>query len=359
LIQNRLVSDGGWIDKSGVTCFNLYRPPILELGDATKADFWLDHTHKVFSDDDAAHIIKWLAHRVQRPQEKINHALVFGSKQQGIGKDALLEPVKHAIGPWNFQEIGPQQVLGRFNGFLKKVILRINEARDLGDVNRYQFYDHMKSYTAAPPDVLRVDEKNLREYSVFNCVGIILTSNHKTDGIYLPAEDRRHYVAWSERVPGDFEDGYWKKLWDWYDAGGSAHVAAYLTELDISTFDPKAPPPKTEAFWAIVDANRAPEDAELVEVLEKMGNPKALTLSWIRSATSDESFKKWLSDRRNSRAIPHRLETCGYIAVRNPDNEQGLWTVDTRKQNVYAQRTLSLRDQIVAAGELSRAGTPL
>ena len=30
--------------------------------------------------------------------------------------------------------------------------------------NRFAFYDHMKAYTAAPPDVLRVDEKNLREY---------------------------------------------------------------------------------------------------------------------------------------------------------------------------------------------------
>src|SRR5215510_581639 len=96
LISDRLVSDGGWIDKSGVTCFNLYRPPMLELGDATKADAWLDHVHKVFNDDGAAHIIKWLAHRVQRPQEKINHALVFGSKQQGTGKDTLLEPVQHA-----------------------------------------------------------------------------------------------------------------------------------------------------------------------------------------------------------------------------------------------------------------------
>jgi hypothetical protein len=34
-------------------------------------------------------------------------------------------------------------------------------------------------------------------------------------------------------------------------------VAAYLATLDISTFDPKAPPPKTDAFWAIVDANHA------------------------------------------------------------------------------------------------------
>ena len=116
---------------------------------------------------------------------------------QGIGKDTVLEPVKQAVGPWNFFEVSPQHMLGRFNGFLKSVILRVNEARDLGDVNRFQFYDHMKAYTAAPPDVLRVDEKNLREHSVFNCVGVIITTNHKADGIFLPADDRRHFVAWS------------------------------------------------------------------------------------------------------------------------------------------------------------------
>jgi hypothetical protein len=113
----------------------------------------------VFGGDDD-HIVKYLAHRVQRPQEKINHAFVFGGAQ-GIGKDTLLEPVKYAVGPWNFAEVSPQQMLGRFNGFLKSVILRVNEARDLGETNRFSFYDPMKAYTAAPPDVLRVDEKNL------------------------------------------------------------------------------------------------------------------------------------------------------------------------------------------------------
>ena len=57
--------------------------------------------------DEAEHIISWLAHRVQRPHEKINHALVLGGKQ-GIGKDTLLEPVKQAVGPWNFAEVSPQ-----------------------------------------------------------------------------------------------------------------------------------------------------------------------------------------------------------------------------------------------------------
>jgi hypothetical protein len=132
--------------------------------------------------------------------------------------------------------------------------------------------------------VLRVDEKHLREHSVFNCCGVIVTSNHKADGIYLPADDRRHFVAWSDRVKEDFPAAYWNGLWDWYARGGFRHVAAYLAELDISDFDPKAPPPKTPAFWDIVDANRAPEDAEPADVLDEMENPDATTLSQLVSA---------------------------------------------------------------------------
>ena len=184
LVRDRLIADGGWIKRNGVTCFNLYRPPTIDHGSAAKANPWLNHIDKVFGTD-AKHILNWLAHRVQRPDDKINHALVLGGAQ-GIGKDTPLEPVKQAVGPWNFSEVSPQHMLGRFNGFLKSVILRVSEARDLGDVNRFQFYDHMKSYTAAPPDVLRVDEKNLREYSVLNCCGVIITTNHKADGATCP-----------------------------------------------------------------------------------------------------------------------------------------------------------------------------
>ena len=122
---------------------------------------------------------------------------------------------------------------------VKSVVLRVSEARDLGDVNRYQFYEHMKPYTAAPPDVLRVDEKFLREHSVVNCTGVIITTNHKTDGMYLPAEDRRHFVAWSDAEQADFSENYWRELWGWYQNGGFEDAAAYLSELDLSAFDPK------------------------------------------------------------------------------------------------------------------------
>jgi hypothetical protein len=355
LIEDRLIANGGWIERNGCRCFNLYLQPQPAKGvrpDPRKAQRWIDHVRRLF-DDDADHIIQWLAHRVQRPGEKINHALVLGGSQ-GIGKDTLLEPVKYAIGPWNFSEVSPAHLLGRFNGFVKSVILRVSEARDLGDIDRYGFYDHLKVYTAAPPDVLRVDEKNVREYAVLNVCGVILTSNHKTDGIYLPSDDRRHFVAWSDLTAADFTAEYWNGLYRWFEQSGNADVAAYLDELDLSRFDPKAPPPKTAAFWDIVDANRAPEDAELADTLDGMKNPDALVLSSLATHASTDSFRDWLQDRRNRRQIPHRLEAAGYVPVRNGYAKDGLWKVYGRRQAMYARRELSVRDRLAAVSRMVR-----
>lgn len=349
VIADKLVSDGGWRHTPGFNVFNLYRPPLPLEGNRSKAGPWLEHVRNVYPDD-AAHLIRWLAHRVQRPEEKINHAIVLGGTQ-GIGKDTILEGVKAAIGPWNFAEVSPQHMLGRFNGFVKSVILRVSEARDLGDVDRFAFYDHMKTYTAAPPDVLRVDEKHLREYAAFNVCGVIITTNHKTDGIYLPADDRRHYVAWSPVTREAFSDDYWSRLYGWYRSGGLGHVAAYLRTLDLSDFNAKAPPPKTPAFWDIVSANSAPEDAELADALDQLGKPEALTIASIAAAANDE-FRAFLTDRRNSRKIPHRLEQCGYVAVRNAAATDGLFKVWGKRCAIYARTDLPPRDQMNAANRL-------
>jgi hypothetical protein len=290
LIEDRLISEGGWIVKPGCRTFNLYRPPHIRLGNPKMIEPWLEHLHCIYPED-AEHIIHWLAQRVQKPGEKINHALMLGGRQ-GIGKDTLLEPVKYAIGAWNFTEVSPAHMFGRFNGFVRSVILRVSEARDLGDANRFTFYEHMKIYSAAPPDVLRCDEKNLREYSVPNVCGVIITTNHKTDGIYLPADDRRHYVAWSDATKENFTLNYWTSLYRWYEDEGYQNVAAYLTQFDLAGFNPKAPPRTTVAFHAIVDANRAPEDAELADALDaiaKGGRPvTAVTIPLLVAAATGD-----------------------------------------------------------------------
>src|SRR5262249_41737563 len=91
IIDGRLVADGGWVEKPGCKLLNTYRAPATARGDPTKAAPWVKHLELLY-DEDARHIIRFLAHRVQRPHEKINHALVLGGAQ-GIGKDTILEPV--------------------------------------------------------------------------------------------------------------------------------------------------------------------------------------------------------------------------------------------------------------------------
>jgi hypothetical protein len=301
-------------------------------------------------------IIPWLAHRRQKPGDKINHALVLGGAP-GIGKDTLLEPVKISVGPWNFHEIAPKNVSGRFNGFIKSVILRISEVRDLGDFDRFTFYEAMKTYTAAPPDVLRVDEKHLREHPVLNCCGVVMTTNYKTDGIYLPADDRRHYIAWSEKQREDFPQSYWDELWKWYENGGFEHVAAYLDTLDLSGFNSKAPPAKTQAFWDIVDSNRNPEEAEIADILDEIGNPDAFTLKQIMARSNGTDIGMWLAERKNRRTIPHRLEKCGYVPFRNDTAKDGYWVIRGSRQPVYVRKGMAEKDARIAIRDLTDGDT--
>lgn len=354
VLLDTIVADGGFVPKPGAKVYNRYRPPVLapSTGDASP---WLNHLQAIYPGE-AAHLIKWFAHRIQRPGEKINHALVLGGAQ-GIGKDTILEPVRRGVGPWNWADIDPKKLTGAFNPFVESVVLRINEARDLGDLDRFAFYDHSKTYIAAPPDVLMCNNKHQREYPVFNVMGVILTTNHKTNGIYLPLDDRRHYVAWSNATKDDFTEGYWRSLWDWLDAGGGEAVVGYLQGVDLSGFNPKAPPPKTEAFYAIVQANANPDDLTLAGLMLREDGSKlpAVTLNMVVQAAveaeeTDLAFA--LSDTKNRRRVPHMMEKAGYVPVRNEYAADGLWKIDGRRQVVYGDSALSTPERVTFARSL-------
>ena len=157
--------------------------------------------------------------------------------------------------------------------------------------------------------------------------------------------------GWGAVYKEDFAPEYWNKLWGWYGAGGFEHVAAYLDALDLSGFDPKAPPPKTPAWFDIVSANVAPEDAELADVIDTLNNPDVITLKLLVAAAKGATAD-WLMERKNRRALPHRLERCGYISVNNPEAKDRLWKVQGERQAFYAKASLSPAEAIKAARQL-------
>jgi hypothetical protein len=315
----------------------------------------VNHVHKVFPED-AEHLIAWCAHRVQFPDQKINHGLVFGG-DQGIGKDTILEPVRHAIGSWNFREINPDQLLGQFNGYQKCVILRISEARNLGDQTRVEFYENSKTLTAAPPVMLPTNEKYLKEHYVPNICGVIITTNH-IDALFIPSDDRRFYVAWSHIKKEDFTAAYWNDLYGWFENGGNEIVAGYLATLDLSGFNAKAPPRKTSAWYEMVGMSAAPEDAELADVIDALKKPNAVTVAMVASKAAPSALTDFLRDRRNSRNISKRFKNADYVPVRNEDAKDGLWVIGGKRQVAYAKVTLNERDRIEAARLLTLKPLP-
>jgi hypothetical protein len=72
-------------------------------------------------------------------------------------------------------------------------------------------------------------------------------------------------------------------------------------------------------------------DAELADAFDSLDHPAAVTLADLAGA-NDGELSGWLADRKNARQVPHRLETVGYVAVRNPAAKDGLWKIGGRRK---------------------------
>ena len=349
-IRDRIAVDSGWLDKPGATTLNTYRPPTVKLGDAKQAERGVKHWGAIYPDD-ADHIISWLAWRVQRPEVKINHALVLGGAPK-IGKDTLLEAVVRTVGTWNVKNIKLNHLVSKNNEFFKSLIVRLNEVRDVSDqgaVDLYRLNDHMKDMLATPPDTLRINEKYINEYYILNLTVMVITTNYR-DALKLPFDDRRHYVAFSERRGEEFPKEYWNEFWSWYETGGFAHVAALLYQRDLSNFDPKAEPPKTPAFHYMVTASRGAAYGELADAIDAIGNPQALTINELMVAAP---ALEWLRDVTKRAVTGHRITDCQYIAIDNPNAKDGLWKINGRRQAIYVHSDVP-PDQRVNAAEAHR-----
>jgi hypothetical protein len=357
IIEDKLFDQGGVIRKAGARVFNLYRPPAIIRVTDDDVSFWQSHLYELWPDE-AEHIEKYFAHRAQRPGEKVNHGLLLCGAQ-GIGKDAMIEPLRRAVGAWNVKEVSPQAILGNFNEFVQSVVLRISEIKDLGDIDRFAFYEACKTLMAAPPDTLRCNPKFVKPFHILNVTSPIMTSNYKVSGLYLPADDRRHFVAWSNKIEADYSAAYWVKYWQRLEDGGAEAVAAHLRALDLKDFNPKAPPRKTQAFWEIVDSLRTAEGSDMADMIEALGNPPILT-SWFLIEEAKRAnlhkFAEWLEDPKNRRKTSIELEENGYQRLDNRHDKRGRWSFATGwdfgrwrlpsgwRGNVYRRKDLSDRD---------------
>ena len=322
----------------GAAMFNTYRKPTIELGDARLTEPFLAHVRKLFNKPgDADQFLNYMAHRVQKPWEKARFALLLAGGQ-GVGKDTAVEMCCPAIGAWNVSNIDPSALESGFNEYVASTLVRISEAANLHEMNKWAFNESTKVLIAGNPDTAVVNPKYGQKFSVRMFCGVIITTNHLASGIYIPPDDRRYDVIESATMVemGLQEETarrqYFSDLWDWYLEGGASHIAAFLHERDISGFSASNGQRKTDAHQTVV-AGGMTGDHWLVDIIESMGTPEFLREDWIITKAVANGEK---ADRLQGKLL-NAIGRMDYQLHRNPDFRHGKWQINGKLVMVFSK----------------------
>ena len=352
IIRGKFYDKSGWVVEPSAETYNTFCPvPDTSGGDASMATFWVEHVKYVYPNKiDHNHLLDVLAYVVQNVGGKVNHALVLAG-EEGIGKDTIFVALKHILGGPNVVGVGPDVILdAQFNPYVKSLVLVIAEARDLG-AGRYKLNNKLKDIITTTSTGLYVNEKGIPQYSIPNHMLVCITTNFPDNGLYVNEGSRRYFVATSKvphkdpSIPTD----YFARLYDWLEADGFRHVAAFLRARDLSRFDPKAPPPMNEGTRQMMIGGLHHDVEKMEDLLDAMGmkmddgavvRPKAVTASMLseyagqfienpdsRRATDKDFYSMVAEGRYPKNELSYRLKDCDYTPALHPKSDRGMWKV--------------------------------
>jgi hypothetical protein len=126
---------------------------------------------------------------------------------------------------------------------------------------------------------------------------------------------------------------YFSDLWDWFlKENGASHIAAYLTERDISGFSASNGQRKTEAHRTVV-AGGMQGDHWLEDILDEMDEPMAVRADWL----INRAVAKGEKDGDVKRKLANTIGRFGYQMYKCPTTKDGRWRIAGKKSVVYVK----------------------
>lgn len=252
-------------DVDGCRVLNLWRPPVWEVQeDAPEPRLFIEHLDYLFDGDQTAvnHVLDYLAHMLQRPGERVGHALLITSEAKGIGKSTLGNIVRRLVGEQNSRVAQTKDLKGQFDGWLVgKLVIQVDEVYEAGN---WDLANKLKPLITER--TVSVNVKYGPQMEIENYARFIMFSNH-TAPLSIEEGDRRYFVVNSKAQPK--EDAYYEELNQFIDSTqGMNAIYSFLMRRDISAFNPHRRPPITEAKQAIIEVSGNPLRTYIVEAVE-------------------------------------------------------------------------------------------
>lgn len=240
-------------------------------------------------------VLQWLAYPLQFPGAKLLSSVFIYSEQQGSGKSALALSVKDIYGAHGY-EITGEAFFGAWNEWLERGLFVL--------VDDLAFDGHPKEHrskfiAAHTAESATLSAKYRPRQQIQNRANFWFTAN-SPGALPLDASggNRRVCVI---RVHQHLGAEWFRTVFDpWrHKEGGPAHLAYYLSRVDLAGFSPRAPALETQEKMAAV-AVSAP-----------------MLHSWIQDAIANTFAHTDLVTVRQLRelAIAERLEHCSAPAI--------------------------------------------
>ncbi|MFN4275354.1 MAG: primase-helicase family protein [Ferrovibrio sp.] len=210
------------------------------------------------------YLIQALAYLIQNPGKRLRFVILITGKP-GTGKSLLGRLMKLIIGPSNCREVSTEELRSGFQDYIEGVLLLIVE--ELMAAGRLELGNTLKSQITA--DEQWVNIKNQRPRRVKVLFSGLAFSNHR-HAIHVEPGDRRWFVIDSPAEPK--EPAYYTVLADWIEQNAGV-FRRHLETVDLTGFNPAAPPPMTNAKAEMIEDSRTPMEWAIRHMLTEGVSP--------------------------------------------------------------------------------------
>ncbi len=198
---------------------------------------------------------QWCAYPLQYPGTKLFSACVIWGLATGTGKTLIGYTLMKLYGD-NATEIGNAELESDDNDYAENKQFVVGEEITGGD--KRGIADRLKSLVTR--ETVRINIKYVAKYAIRDCINYYFTSNHP-DAFYLDRHDRRFFIHEVGGTPLR-HDFYTRRYDPWYkSASGMSALFHHLLTLDLTGFEPYAPPPMTTSKAEMIDQSQSDLDA--------------------------------------------------------------------------------------------------
>jgi hypothetical protein len=245
-----------FLRRNGKPLVNIWTPRIR--GEVPELDYlrcvkkFVDHTRFLIPDEaDYELFMDWLAHCEQLPQELPHYGWLMWTRSKGVGRNWLSGALARVWPGEAAMNLDLASLLnGNFNDELaNRRFANVDEIHLGGIKSLHSSTQKLKQMMTS--DTLHINIKSGKKFECDNRIRWLLFSNH-SDAMPVETGDRRLAVV---RNPSEIKSvAYYKEMYAVRSLAcfGDA-IGLWLSQRDISKFEPGAPPPLSESKREVIE----------------------------------------------------------------------------------------------------------